>query len=131
MAGKCTSQMEVKHHYRNPLTQRMSQAVQITGNQNIPRSIIAAKPLPRIWTGPHAENQDSVPAHTHSFTPCSWRKAVQQVVLSMRSTGLNKMSRNPRPLRDLALLGRHNNEVDERLNGKKCKGSKNTIEDLE
>lgn len=105
MAGKCTSQMEVKHHYKKPLTQCMSQAVQITGNQNIPRSIIAAKPLPRIGTGPHAENQDSVSAHIHSFTPCSVRMAMQQVVLSMRNTGLNKISGNPRPLRDLARSG--------------------------
>lgn len=116
--------MEVKHYYKKPLTQCMSQAVQITGNQNIPRSIIAAKPLPRIRTGPHAENQDSVSAHICSFIPCSVRMAMQQVVLSMRNTGLNEISGNPHPLRDLALSGRHNNKVDNRLNGKQCKVSK-------
>lgn len=69
VAGKCTSQMEVKHHYKSILTQCMSQEVQITGNLNIPRSIITAKPLHRIPMGQHTENQDFISLHIHLSHP--------------------------------------------------------------
>lgn len=119
MAGKCTSQMEVKHHYRNILTQCVSQEVQITGDLNIPRSMVTAKALHRIQMGQHTQNQNFNSLHT----------LFREYGCEAGSSGLKEKSaeqesQNPCPYRDLTPLGRHNSKVDTMLSGNGCKGQK-------
>lgn len=54
--------MEVKCHYKK--IQCVSQEVQITGNLNIPRSIVTMEPFHRNQKEQYTENQDFVSLHT-------------------------------------------------------------------